>query len=170
MFLIHGMAHISPVPLDTANREVNQMICWLRVKHKLLVHCIRKEKKFLIWSLKSSTVLLNTISCHEDKYRMKIEIHFLVGSPWIEWQNEQTLKDSAGAQIESIFVSNFRYPLAQSGIGLCTENKWGQVDVWQVGERILSKARSHWIQHGGCSKGVLFWLPYESCYLYSESR
>lgn len=94
-------------------------------------------------SFKSSTVLLNTISCHEDKYRIKIEINFLVGSPWIEWQNEQTLKDSVGAHIESIYVSHFSYPLAQSEISVYTENKWGQVGIWQVDKRILSKARSH---------------------------
>lgn len=71
-------------------------------------------------------MLLNTLSCHEDKYRIKIEINFLVGSPWTEWQNEQTLKDSVGAHIESIYVSDFSYLLAPSGISLCTENKWGQ--------------------------------------------
>ena len=64
---------------------------------------MRKENKFLMGSLKSSTVLLNKISCHEDQYRMKIGINSLVGSlavPELNEKNEQTLKDSVDARIQ----------------------------------------------------------------------
>ena len=53
---------------------------------------------------------------------MKIKVKSLVASPRNECQNEQTLKGSTDAHVESIYISNFSYLLYQLGISFFTSN------------------------------------------------
>lgn len=79
-----------------------------------------KRKQISYWKFKEPNSVIEYHFLCEDQYRMKTGIHFLVGSPRIERQNEQTLKDSVSARVESMYMSNYSYLLSQSGISLRT--------------------------------------------------